>query len=253
MTHSVIRSSRSCCEGQSPNQERDMDEDKQAAKDLRDREEELSVGVRALTRRLKQLEARGAELQPEIQALYARQDAGDEVFEDQLTLLDKIAELDEDKRGCLWGLYILTADAIGTEHTAADVASWCQHAIDLGARHPRIGLALLRHLLHVRKVPNAPFRERLKKYLDKGGEMAPVVTLVHRHLKDVERETGEEFGSANLMHHSHPQPRVLERLLGMQTTSYGGDKKPSLCLFISYELALALGRAFDLTPHQSGT
>jgi len=199
--------------------------DEQAAQDLARREEEMKTRASVLQSRLRNLER-----------YHARMSEG---------------ELDIALRSCRYELYQLTADAINGEWTADDVAAWCERAALLGARHPQLRWTLLLDLVHVRKVPNTPFRERFENALASGAIAHHLVTLVHRHLVDVERERGENFGSSNLICGRHTQTRILERWLGMQTVAWDRKHK-ALRLFIPYEHALALSRALDMDPHTAG-
>lgn len=231
-----------------------MDEDRLADVALVEREEELRVGSRALNKRVRTLEARVVDLRVGLEAV------GDELLPEARcwSILNEIEELEDDIYAARWGLYELTAGALGDNYNAADVALWCERAIEMGAVHPRLDQALLMELVHVRKVPNEPFRTRLACLMDGSDDperKGRVVRRVHRALSKIEQARGEQHGSASLLANGIsqgrmgvPQGRILERWLGMETA---GDP-PGLRLFVSYEQAEALAIALDLSPHDAG-
>lgn len=212
-------------------------EDEEAAKVLRQREEEIRVGARALTRRITELEKRAQALRAVVGETRSSK------------MLDEIETLQEDLGACRWQLYHMTAEAIGSDYQAADIALWCDRAEEMGACHPRLDRALLMDLVHVRKVPNAPFRDRLAVC---NVTLAHAVLLVYRHLSDIEKVEGESFSAASLMDDKSPQPRILERWLGMALCPAKAPRQPSLRLFVGYEQAVALARALDMDPLTAG-
>lgn len=234
-----------------------MTEDRLAVVELAEREEALKAGACALTRRLKPLEARAANLRAGL----------DEAGPLGWQVINEVEELQEDIFKCRWGLYELTADAIGGEYNAADIALWCERAVKMGATHPRIDQTLLLDLVHVRKVPNEPFRARYADLIDQAPDSpnarasgngkrvaiaAPLLTKIHRTLSRMEQARGENYGSASLIHDGVPQTRMLERWLGMQTIPSTRGFPPSLRLFVSYEQAEALAIALGMEPHAAG-
>lgn len=221
-----------------------MDEDRVAALDLQEREEELKVGSRALNKRIGSLQARAVELRAELQEdLDERR---------RWAILDEIEELKDDIYAARWGLYELTAGTLGWEYNAADVALWCERAVAMGAPHPRLRHDLLLDLVHVRQVPNAPFREQYERQLGfttDPARRARVTRNVHRVLSKMEQERGEDYGAASLMGGDNkPQVRVLERWLGLQLNG----NPCNLRLFVRYEQAEAMARVFDISPHTAG-
>ena len=232
-----------------------LDEDQSAAvillerqDEMLERQEELRVGVRALRRRLKGLEAAGVELQ-EVMVSHLTSSHHD----DQTPYGAAVEYIAEKLRACRWRSYELTATALRDEYSAADVALWCERALEMGAAHPRIDEALLLDLLHVRKVPNERFRSRLIYLIDHGHAMTSLVIGVYRHLVAIEEARGESYGAASLMSGRRPQTRLVERWLGITATpSKPGMKNPSLRLFITYEQAEAFASALGMDPHQAG-
>jgi hypothetical protein len=218
-------------------------EDDVAAAALLEREEELRVGARALTRRLKHLETQAADLRGEIDSNLSR----------RWKALDHLEDLQENIRLVRWGLYELTANAIGTDHNAADVALWCERALEMGATHPRLDQDLLMDLVHVRKVPNESFRARYIHLTARNDDIKqPITRQVYLNLVRIEGERGEKYGSASLMVGNKPQARTIERWLGVQTTPGPSTSPPTLRLFVRYEQAEALALTFDMAPHQAG-
>jgi hypothetical protein len=165
----------------------------------------------------------------------------------RFTIADEIASLNEEIKAARWGLYELTANAIGTDYIAADVAGWCERAVAMGAGHPRIDRADLWDLLHVRKVPNAPFRAALR-----GDVTGAMVAEVHRRLSKIERERGVSCGASGLLSSNGPQTRLVRRWLGMETNPGRGSYLPTLRIFIGYEQAEVLAHVLNLAPHQAG-
>jgi hypothetical protein len=222
-----------------------MDEAR-AATLLLEREEELRVGARTLVRRLHGLKTHSVRLRAGLDAGHA--------------VLDDLAALDEDIQAARWGLYELAADAIGTHYNAADVALWCDRAVEMGAARPRLDQALLLDLVHVRKVPNYPFRAALERRLklpsglleSESALRSRVALDTHRALKQIEEKRGGSFGSASLVHKGNGQSRILNRWLGVETSPAPSGTMPTLRLFVTYEQAEALARALDLTPQQAG-
>jgi hypothetical protein len=216
-------------------------EDVAAAARLAEREEELRVGARALTRRLKVLEKRAIELRT-------------------MPTPEEVDHLDEEVAAARWGLYELTANAIGGDYIAADVALWCDRAQEMGAGHPRLDLELLLDLIHVRKVPNAPFRAALARLLrlplgfvgQENTREARILLKTYNALRAAEDARGENYGAASLVASQGPQTRVLRRWLGIETYPNPAPRLPGLRLFVSYEQAEALAFALNLSPHQAG-
>lgn len=222
-----------------------MDDD-EAARDLARRENQMRIDARALTGTIKKLERRGGKLRRVLDSI-----------EDPIT--DSIstqmcAELDAlgvEMRSARWALYQLTAFAIGGDYRACDIHAWCDRAQQMGASHPNLDFDLLLDLVHVRKVPNAPFRERLQELTGRGKDELTYLNHTYRHLRDIEGADGC-YGAASLMASGKPQPRALHRLLGMATRPTTADRPPSLRLFVSYEQGVALSRALDMEPLQAG-
>jgi hypothetical protein len=226
-----------------------LDEDQSVAVVLLERQEELRVDVRSLRRRLKELEAAGASVQEDM-ANYLGLRRGGVGPAPYGAAVEDIAEK---LWACRWRSYELTATALGDEYNAADVALWCERALEMGAAHPRIDENLLLDLLHVRKVPNERFRNRLTYLLDHGHAMTALVIGVHRHLLAIEEARGESYGAASLMSGRRPQTRLVERWLGITATPVKlRSKNPSLRLFITYEQAEAFASALGMDPHQAG-
>lgn len=222
-----------------------MVEDQLAEVALAEREEELRIGSRALNKRVKSLEAQVVDLKARIGGADAK----------PLLLLDEIEELQEDIYAARWGLYELAAGTLGWEYNAADIALWCERAVAMGAYHPRLDTSILLDLVHVRQVPNAPFRECYERQLGRTTDparKARVTLNVHRALSRIEHARGASYGSASLVEGDKPQSRILERWLGVQPNPGGGDPLPTVRLFVKYEQAEALAVAFDLSPHSSG-
>lgn len=235
-----------------------MVEDQLAEVALAEREEELKIGSRALNKRVKHLEAQCLNLREGLEK--APTPLGWQV-------VNEIEELQEDIYAARWGLYELTAGTLGWEYNAADIALWCERAVAMGAYHPRLDHVLLLDLVHVRQVPNAPLRERYEHLLKTApdvptarpsrdgrrlGIAGPLVLKVHQALSKMEQDNGENYGAAGLIGDGRPQMRTLERWLGIQTNVYAKGAKPSLRLFVRYEQAEAMARAFGLSPHDAG-
>lgn len=224
---------------------RPMDEDSYAAIVMVEREEELRVGVAALTRKM-------ADLERQTRAMRNRLVGPLVGVPIPVSLASELEKLEGALEDCRWGLYDMTASAIGGDHGAADVAAWCRRAVDMGANHPRIDRALLLDLLHVRKVPNEPFRTKADEVIS-NAEIGTITKLVHRHLKAIPGDHGAASLITTNNGVTHPQIRILKRWLGMETCPASKPSRlPSLRLFVTYEQGLALARALDLDPYQAG-
>lgn len=229
-----------------------MTDDARAAADLAERKEELRVGARALTRRLKDMESVAADLRVQLKPGIS--------LADRWKILNDLETLNEDVRAARWALYELTANAISIDYNAADVALWCERALEMGAGHPRLDQALLIELVEVRKVPNYPFRAALDRLLNLPTDLvgsentlrSRVVLDTHRALLKIEEDRGESHGAASLVEKGVPQTRILNRWLGIETFPNPAPRAPGLRLFVSYEQAEALARALNLTPHAAG-
>jgi hypothetical protein len=220
-----------------------LDEDQSAEVILLKREEDLRVGTCALSNRLHRLKEQGEDL---------RKCAARPGLVGLTDLLNGVEDLQEGLRDCRWGIYELTAAALGGEYNAADVARWCERALGMGAAHPRLDLTLLLDLLHVRKVPNEPFRNRVVYLLDHGHTLSTLATLVYRRLVIVEKACGKSHGAKSLMNRNRSQGRLLERWVGITATDSPPPKESSLSLWVTYEKAVALAGALELKPHEAG-
>ena len=222
-------------------------EDFLAAQEMDAREEQLRASTRALMGRIKTLERRGREIAAELEQ-------GDATAR----LTGAVEDIEEDITGCRRQLYVLVSDALDNRYMPSDVEAWCHRAIEKGCVHPQLGSDLLSDLVRIRRVPNAPFRERALALLSDGATMSDITLAYHRHLLDVERETGQSHGSASVVtedkgprNQAIPQTRVMERILGIEGQNSYKDRM-TLRLFITYEQATALARALDINPVDAG-
>lgn len=221
-------------------------EDAVAAADMDAKEKELQREMAGLVRQVGVVERKAREARAELDA------AGDSP---SLALIGKVEDIEQDFRDALRAAYRMVAHATGWVYMPAEVESWYERAVDMGACRPQLGKAIVSDLLRHRKVPNARFRERIMERLGKGESMHSIGFTFWQHLCALEGEMGVDLGSRSLVRKDGDEVNCdtsrFSRLLGI-VTKPEGDRLPSVRLYISYEHAVALARALDMSPLEAG-
>jgi hypothetical protein len=142
--------------------------------------------------------------------------------------------------------YAMVATALDDEYTVDEIRRWYLRAEGLADYHPRITAQVLEDLAYVRRVPNAPFRDRLAE-IQAGEEVEQ---------KDRSRQTERYTDSParrSIMGALGWNERALKRNLGINTRpAGGGGRHKSVSMFIDYDAASLLARTLGLKPHAAG-
>jgi hypothetical protein len=142
--------------------------------------------------------------------------------------------------------YAMVATALGNEYTVDEIRQWYLRAEGLASYHPRITAKVLEDLAYMRRVPNAPFRDRLAEI--QGGEEV--------EQKDRSSQTERYTDSPvrrSIMGALGWDERALKRNLGINTRpAGGGGRHKSVSMFIDYDAASLLARTLGLKPHAAG-
>lgn len=216
--------------------------------------EEQAERIKLVRVRANELEALALDLEENILAIKGTAEdwSREKIIREVELVMERLDEVRDHQ-------YAMVAEALGDRWTASDVRAWCEHAVELGARHPTFPGALLRDLIQMNKVPVAPFRERLWELEDQ------YAALVEAH--GAEHGNGEEpwlsgrHSGDRMYLDSTPQQalreamgwddRALKRNLGINIRPSGNGNK-SLTLFVDYELASRLAPTLGLKPHAAG-
>lgn len=138
-------------------------------------------------------------------------------------------------------------------YTADDVSTWFKVTMRGGGKFPRLRGDTFNALAHITLVPVLPLRELFVDHLERdGGSYLDIMRAACGHLKQMEKEAGEDFGSrawhCTSRQESKQALNEFQRHLGMLTLNNTG----SYVTFMSYERAVAISRAIGLNPIQVG-
>lgn len=152
-------------------------------------------------------------------------------------------------------LYNIVAQATAGQHTADDVAYWAQSVMARGGRFPTFDTKVIRALVSINKVPNAPLREGVLRYLENGtSSYADIVRTVRERLEEIERTSGEDHGSTAWGCDSEQSTKDtikgLLRRLGLKSITVRGQE--SCAFLIQYEDAVAVSQAIGMNPLTAG-
>lgn len=135
------------------------------------------------------------------------------------------------------------ATSVAHVYTEEDVLGWAKLAVDMGAALPQFGPKLVEDVLYLRKVPNAIFRERAYAIMDESMGDTPSLDDIALRAGHVRvKAGGEKAGNT----------QELANLIGLTTIKQSYGNPPYLRLFVSYDQALTLARAFELDLHDVG-
>jgi hypothetical protein len=144
--------------------------------------------------------------------------------------------------------YAMVATALDHQYTVDEIRKWYLRAEGLTDYHPRITAKVLEDLAYVRRVPNAPFRDRL---LEMG------VEEIEQEDRSSQTESYTESPARlAIMDALGWDDRALKRNLGINPRPAGGGERggyhKSVSLFIDYNAASLLARTLGLKPHAAG-
>lgn len=162
-------------------------------------------------------------------------------------------ELDEIQDGWATARYEAVSIALGGRYTPEQVRGWCEDAVEMGCAHPRIGPSLIEDLMYERVVPVAPFLARLRE--------------IRYHVKK-DAEAPEEYGWGRSDVEKDPNPAhgmikeaavalgtdycSVYKVLGTAKRTNRPGSPGSLSLFITYEQASRLAKAWAMSPQEAG-
>jgi hypothetical protein len=145
--------------------------------------------------------------------------------------------------------YAMVATALDHQYTVDEIRKWYLRAEGLADYHPRITAKVLEDLAYMRRVPNAPFRDRL----------AEISAREEIELQDRSSQTEHYTESPvrlAIMSAMGWDDRALKRTLGINPRPAGGGERggshKSVSLFIDYNAASLLARTLGLKPHAAG-
>jgi hypothetical protein len=142
--------------------------------------------------------------------------------------------------------YAMVATALDDEYTVDEIRRWYLRAEGLADYHPRITAKVLEDLAYVRRVPNAPFRDRLAE-IQAGEEIEQKdrSSQTERYTRSVAQDAVMAAMGWN--------ERAMKRNLGINTRpAGGGGEHKSVTLFVDYDAASLLARTLGLKPHAAG-
>lgn len=139
------------------------------------------------------------------------------------------------------------------KYTPADVTHWYAEAYEHGAGADRVTPTLVSHLVHLKAVPNAPFRAEVQGVSDEE-ELLMAENLQAWFTTFGLPGTFIREPVPGSTRATTPQPAgIYYRLLGMKPYPAGGKMtRTHFKLFVSYEQADAMRRALNMTPQQAG-
>lgn len=218
----------------------ELAEDRQAAR-------ALSATVKKIRRQAKDLAGRVLTLDAEVRALrgdlQSALDKGVDVNVDSWT--DKVEQILVQLDSIHDQQYALVAEALQGRYSSHDIRDWCEMAIEKGAGHPRLDSGLIEDLLRVRRVPNAPFRERLLEIIETERNLG-----MHHH-EGLPRYVDTTIVS-HLMAVMDWTERDVKRRLGINPCPGRVGTSRTMTLFIPYETAVKIAPALNLRTYDLG-
>lgn len=213
--------------------------------------QQLAIAEKEVRAEANRLEALASDLEERV--LYLKDSAEEmpraTLIEEIDRTLEKLDEIHDQQ-------YEMVAAALHHRHTAAEVRAWCENAQAMGADHPSFRGRVLVALMHIRRVPNAVFRERFieleaqeQLHKESLGSRSEETWASGRHAGDrtyVKRSIQQEVLDAMGWDEG-----MLKRSLGMRTRPGQAGQK-IVTLFLDYEVASRLAPTLGLKPYEAG-
>ena len=195
-------------------------------------------------------------------------DAGDPEYDDMLA---RHYETLWQKKDELAGLMAESSDLVASalfqddhhHYTPSDVMAWYTEAYAKDAEGTRVTPKLVSDILHMRVVPNAPFRNEVTSVGRSEQLLIAENMEVYFHdaeymasLFDEDGLQGDTFIQVNQNHDGTHAANVNQRFLRLLGLSpypkCAKQNHPRVKLFVTYEIADAMRQALNLSPQQAG-